>query len=362
MSANTTLALDDSCTMRFSIRIAAPRSSGGERSVSYLRTDGQWGLMDRVFSTDAAHPRDRFDYWHDVACKKIIGHEATPADRLKFEAAIESASLSTVDLIMFRNAPMRVTVTPENIAQARDDRVFVCRQMEGTVRFEQDGRQAVLKAGEFTVLDPRRPYGADFESQSRMLLLMVPRCALEQRFGRIDQFSTHVMRGDNALNALAADHLALLPRHASSLEGSAASMVVSYTLDLVALALLRIAGETRSSRTTNRSLAVSNLRAMVEARLGDPTFNAASLVASAGMSLRYAQSLLAEQGTSPSSLIQQRRLERCKDALANATQNQQTIAEIAFGWGFADLTNFGRLFKKRFGATPRQYRCEQSSR
>ena len=29
----------------------------------------------KLFSTEQLHPRDRFDYFHEVACKHIVGHE-----------------------------------------------------------------------------------------------------------------------------------------------------------------------------------------------------------------------------------------------------------------------------------------------
>lgn len=75
--------------------------------------------MKPVFSTDSVHPRDRFEYWHDVACKNIIGHEAKPKNRLKFDASIQCADLAGIELIVFENTPMEAAVTIRNIARAR---------------------------------------------------------------------------------------------------------------------------------------------------------------------------------------------------------------------------------------------------
>jgi len=34
--------------------------------------------MEKLFSTKDVHPRDRFAYWHDVACKHIVEHNSRP--------------------------------------------------------------------------------------------------------------------------------------------------------------------------------------------------------------------------------------------------------------------------------------------
>ena len=32
------------------------------------------------------------------------------------------------------------------------------------------------------------------------------------------------------------------------------------------------------------------------------------------------------------------------------------VSEIAYGWGFQDMTHFGRRFKRAYGAAPKDYR------
>jgi hypothetical protein len=68
-------------------------------------------------------------------------------------------------------------------------------------------------------------------------------------------------------------------------------------------------GERDASRVSSaRSLTLLNLRAAVEARLRDPTLDSEIVAAAAGVSVRYANALLAQEGTSIARLIQERRL------------------------------------------------------
>lgn len=98
------------------------------------------------------------------------------------------------------------------------------------------------------------------------------------------------------------------------------------------------------------------LRAVIESRLSDPGLDSETAAGCAGMSVRYANALLEADGTSLAKLIRELRLAKCRAALADPAQDHRTISEIAFGWGFKDLTHFGKVFGAAFGVTPRAFR------
>ena len=60
--------------------------------------------METILSAETFHPRDKFDYWHSMACKKIVGHDRHPEDRVSFVAEIGVASLGSLDLVKFSNS------------------------------------------------------------------------------------------------------------------------------------------------------------------------------------------------------------------------------------------------------------------
>lgn len=148
----------------------------------------------------------------------------------------------------------------------------------------------------------------------------------------------------------------MLPTHVGALGAAAREIIQDQALDLIAVSFAKAmeGGATRVSSA--RSLALLNLRAAVEARLADPALDAEKVAAVAGISVRYANAVLAQEGTSITRLIQERRLARCQRALGDPLQRHRTISEIAYGWGFSDMTHFGRRFKAAFGSSPRDYR------
>jgi AraC-like DNA-binding protein len=41
---------------------------------------------------------------------------------------------------------------------------------------------------------------------------------------------------------------------------------------------------------------------------------------------------------------------------STASQGHRTMSDIAFSWGFSDLSHFGRSFKKAYGISASEYR------
>jgi AraC-like DNA-binding protein len=147
----------------------------------------------------------------------------------------------------------------------------------------------------------------------------------------------------------------MLPAHSGDMSDAAEELLMQQTLDLVALALAgRRSGRPRLSSA--RAMVSIALHAAVESRLHDPRLNATTAAAAAGVSVRYANAVLAEEKSSVARLIQERRLARCQRALDDPLQAHRSVSEIAYGWGFSDMTHFGRCFRKAYGMLPREYR------
>ena len=148
----------------------------------------------------------------------------------------------------------------------------------------------------------------------------------------------------------------MLPEISDSMTQAAKEIAKEQALDLIALSLMRAMGLSNPRISSARTVALLNVRPAIESRLSDPTLDPASVAEAAGISVRYANSLLAERSTSITRLIRTRRLERCRMALEDPLQRHRTISEIAYGWGFSDMTHFGKSFKVMFNVSPRDYR------
>ncbi|TGD97665.1 helix-turn-helix domain-containing protein [Methylobacterium nonmethylotrophicum] len=309
--------------------------------------------METVFTTDHVHQRDRFDYWHEVACRDVVDHDSKPDCRRTFEAELRAGSIGSLDLVCFQNSGMTVNHTLHHLSRTSHDEVFLCRQFRQRVALEQNGRQTVLEPGDLTLIDPRLPYRGQFSDGSEVLVVKVQRAPLERRLGPMRDLLAHTLPTPEG--RLASAYLAMLPSHVD-VAGTAADVVQAHLLDLIALAFGRAATGPTPRPSSARSLVRMRLHTAVEARLADPALRAGTIADAAGVSVRYANVVLADEDTSIAHLIQTRRLARCRQALEDPAQAHRTVSEIAYGWGFSDMTHFGRRFKAAFGLLPRECR------
>ncbi|WP_336491064.1 helix-turn-helix domain-containing protein [Methylobacterium nigriterrae] len=309
--------------------------------------------METVFSTDHVHQRDRFEYWHEVARRNVVEHDSKPRCRGTFRAELRAGSIGTLNLACFQNSEMVVTHATRHLSRTNGDELFICRQVRERLALEQGGRQVVLEPGDVTLIDPGVPYKGWFSGRSEVLIVKVRRVLLESRLGQTRDLLAHKLA--TAEGRLASAYLAMLPSHVDDL-GSAEGLVEAHLLDLIALAFGRATDEMMPRSSSARSLVRMRLRTEVEARLADPTLHVSTVANAAGVRVRYANAVLADENTSLMQLIQARRLARCRQALEDPTQTHRTVSQIAYGWGFSDMTHFGRRFKAAYGLTPSECR------
>src|SRR6185312_7248331 len=194
------------------------------RNLALAAARTQSGTMDRIFSTAGLHARDRFDCWHEIACKKIVGHESRPLSRPVFEAELEAARLAETQLIVFRNSSMDVTRTRQDITRAKNDELFVCRQLAGTLVLEQCGREVALEKDDFCLLDPLIPYTGQFRNGSGLLVLKVPRRTMEARVGNTSAMTARALnRGSTG--HLASGYLGALPECSGEADARLATLL-----------------------------------------------------------------------------------------------------------------------------------------
>ena len=127
------------------------------------------------------------------------------------------------------------------------------------------------------------------------------------------------------------------------------------TTDLIALAFAE-AGGGNLIHSSRRLVSLLRLKATVDANLSNCNITCDELAAAAGISVRYANQLLDAEQTSLQRLLFKRRIAKCQAALADPLRAHRQITEIAYSWGFGDVSHFGRLFKATVGMTPRDYR------
>jgi AraC-like DNA-binding protein len=317
-----------------------------------------------TYSTDEIHPRDRVAYWYEVVSKNLARHQFHSRVGSAFHGSVEVGALGALTVAAFESDPCGSKRSQRDAAHCYNDELVLSLQLAGRTLVQQDGREAILDGSSFSFMDMSRACTATRLTRTRSVVISIPRRSLEARLGNVAGLSARAMCASNPLTGLAAEFLALLPARLDALTGPSGSLVAEQALDLIALAYSSEASERGVTLSSPRFVALLRLKSVVESRLRDPELKPATVAAAAGISVRYANDLLSHEGFSVVRYIQHRRLERCRQALEDAAQVHRLISEIAFAWGFSDLSHFIRRFRTAYGMTPGDYRrrAQEASR
>jgi AraC-like DNA-binding protein len=128
-------------------------------------------------------------------------------------------------------------------------------------------------------------------------------------------------------------------------------------LDLLALTLG--AGRDAAEVAAARGLRAARLReilAEIRANAADLAFSPRALAEKLGLSSRYVQDLLHETGASFTERVLELRLQKARTMLMARQHDRLKVSEIAYACGFNEISYFNQAFRRRFGASPTQFR------
>jgi transcriptional regulator GlxA family with amidase domain len=111
-----------------------------------------------------------------------------------------------------------------------------------------------------------------------------------------------------------------------------------------------------------RAARLQEILAEIHASFADPAFSPQALARRLQLSPRYIQSLLQDMGLSFTERVLELRLQRAGALLADPCNDRVKIGEIASICGFNEIPYFNRCFRRRFGASPTQYRRRHDGR
>ncbi len=224
--------------------------------------------------------------------------------------------------------------------------VKVLFQTHGTSLFEQDGRRLAIEPGDGLVYDVSRPHVITSPGLTKHHVLVVPRSALEQRGMPLDPLRAQHLSAREGSGRLAHDVVVSVFNEAAALTPGCEQQVAESLLDLVLLPFFPRAPGPGRERLTLR------IKAHIRENLGDPDLGIEQLSSALDCSKRYLHMAFAEEATTITGYIWQKRLEKCLEELQFEPRADRTLTEIAFAWGFSSSSHFTHLFKKRYGMPP----------
>lgn len=313
--------------------------------------------MEKIFATDAARAEDSFHQWHDFCDERIVPmrHRQLVGD--SFFASAEGSSVGSLTITKMSLGHLGLETTPQTIRHQknRSDNVFISLVLDGSVKVDQNGRSTIDKAGDLGVRDQMTSWRIEYDGQTEMVAIELPRHRLESVLGPARHFSGMTVKGDLPSATLARSFLCNLMRLGDQLAPDAAERMAMIGTDLIVASIAeRMALDT--PRSLQATMTVQQAKAYIDAHLSDPGLNSSQIAAAVRVSVRSLQERFRERGRDVATWIWERRLETAAQRLSDPACLHQPIGLLAYGCGFTNQAHFSRRFRDRFGMSPREYR------
>jgi AraC-like DNA-binding protein len=309
-----------------------------------------------TFSTADLPLHRRLEYWNDMTGTAFTPLVTDPVDRQAFVGRLTCTQVGQIRVAEARSDPAVVRHSRQHVARAREALFMLCLQLDGVSVNRQQGRESILRYGDFHLLDSSRPYEVSFEQPNRMLVLSIPQPDLVRRMPNPESVVAIPMSGRAGFAGLLSSLLCNFWQQRRTGDETYLSPRFSEAiLDLIASAYATVTAASPESS----SIAMARreqIRSYIEAHLHDPALTPGSVAKAVHLSPRRLHQLFEADGETLGAYILRRRLEECARAMSDVSQRSRTVTEIAFLHGFNNASHFGRVFRERYHATPSDYR------
>ena len=190
-----------------------------------------------VLDTSSCLPDRRLAVWQDIVCDTFVGLDCKSDLRGAFWGSVSQSRIGPVAFTRVNSTAQRVFRTPSRIARASEDFVLMALASSGVNGVFQDGREAVVGAGQFVIYDTTRPYELRFDDSFSQTILQMPRKLLQQRVGSFDGLTATTFTGDRPLERLTYDFALNVSKAVEHVDPATANRLLDQALDLLAMTL-----------------------------------------------------------------------------------------------------------------------------
>jgi AraC-like DNA-binding protein len=307
------------------------------------------------WTTQDVSPRERFDYWSDAICHAVLNVAVVPPIETGFHGRIAARRTPSISYVSFASSPHDIVRDQGAASRAGEESYLVSLQMGGRAHIRQGNAEVVLQGGGLTLVEGWRPFSVHLEGEVSRMLALVPRRALQSRCPHLQGSALRTVPAGAPFADLLRDYMLRLSDPANPVSDTTAEALGENLCNLLGVVC---GGETAGLPESSAQLRREALLAYIRRHLADPALSPSTAAVHLGVSLRSVHHLLSGSDQSFGALVLEQRLQACARALRDPQQQARRIADLAFAWGFNDLSHFNRAFKIRFGATPGEIRAQ----
>ncbi|MET9762804.1 helix-turn-helix domain-containing protein [Streptomyces sp. NPDC006372] len=312
--------------------------------------------MSVVLSTASLPAAERGERWHHAVSGTFVPLDVQLHEDRPSPGRIVSDQLGSLRVAHVQAGPQVVTRSRRLVRDGKQFLILTLQQ-RGSALKEQDGRQALIGPGDFSLSDSSRLFKKEVQSRFSFTSFHFPRADLRVRDDDLRALTATAFSGRDGGAALVATYFARLAREAGSFDAVVGRQFAATALDLLALLINERRGRFAPHAPETAAATLVRVKDHILRHLSDPELSPPGIAAAHFMSVRYLHKLFQLEGATVGEWIRTQRLERCRQDLLRSAALGQGVATVARRWGFVSPSHFSRAFRSAYGVTPREWQA-----
>lgn len=295
-----------------------------------------------------------FTRFRSAVAEAVVALDVRSPRPDEFHAALTGHSSGDIQLLAITGDAHSVHRTSTLIEKNPQHYVKFTVLERGSGMIIQDGRESRLSAGDMTVYDTDRPYSLICGDDMRLSVVMFPKDMLTLPVSVVAAAAATRLDGASGIGAMVRPYISSLAQQAGDLDSHTLHRLSRNALDLVTTLLESHCGG--AVAVSPHETLLRRALEFIDENLSEADLNPTMIAAAHYVSVRHLHLLFSDQGTTVSTVIRNRRLERCYDELIDPLRTERSVTAIALDNGFVDPAHFSRTFRTHFGVAPSSLR------
>lgn len=317
-------------------------------------------MSQQVFSTSSVRKEDRLNFWTEVMHKQILPVAIDPRlDRNLAADAMRSTSIGDLQVREVVGGEHLYQRTEADVRTGDPNTLNVGLQLTGSSIMVQDGREAVMGAGDLVFYDSSRPFTLAMDARFSWQVFLLPKDKLRRSDREISKLTAVRIDTTSGVAGIVGRFLRDVVTLDPTVAASAAQGLAENAADLIATLARAELGAMWNVADPQRML-LEHALAHIAANLGDAALNPESIAHTVGVSTRRLHQLFESTGQTVCEHIREERLVAFTRDLADPRLSRIAISRLAAARGLTNPSLAARLFRERTGCTPSEFRVRNS--
>lgn len=314
------------------------------------------------FTTESYAPSERSRAWWTMLARFRLGSRPGGGDATLQGTLTSQASAGGFEWTLLAATAQTLDVRAGDDgagagAGAHDGSAVIVLLLDGAATMAGAAGREPMLPHDLVCVAPGARASLAFASNFRIFMVRVPREGFQGRSLAPFPANARLLSGSVGIAQVFSRCLASVAQGIETLSANELRLLETTVTELSAATLASDEGAPAGGALTPSQAALfSRVCRAIEMRLGDSELAMGALAREERISLRYLQKLFEITGQSFSTHLRSRRLERCRAELVDPLGEKVSVSEICFRWGFNDPAHFSRVFRDRYGSSPRAYR------